>query len=157
MPIASVPDEAIDRDALVAASRLKEGIAGVLALAAVTDLHDAHARDLGSGAVAEQLPSVAGRGRRGGASGSQTDPDHAPLTDQARLAVNSDEVPRLEGERRFGVGDPTARQHAEPQGLPRLHRRTYRRRSVKNVDDAGHLIAPEHHVEIPSGAMRQGA
>ena len=79
------------------------------------------------------------------------------MTDDPRDAVDSDEVPRFEDERRYGLGNPAARQHTEPYLLPRLRHHIDRQRPVQDVNRARHAITSVHHVEIPSGAMRQGA
>lgn len=106
--------------ALVAASRLKEGIAGVLALAPVTDLHDAHARDLGSGAVAAFL---------GGPAGSRPD------LDPVRCPEPASPVTVIHGARDSIV--PIAQAHALALAWPNACR-------IVVVDDAAHfeLIDP---------------
>jgi len=106
--------------ALVAASRLTEGIAGVLALAPVADLHDAYARDLGSGAVAAFL---------GGPAGSRPD------LDPVRCPEPTSPVTVIHGARDSIV--PIAQTHALALAWPNACRMTV-------VDEAAHfeLIDP---------------
>jgi acetyl esterase/lipase len=106
--------------ALIAASRLPESIAGVLALAPVADLHDAQALDLGSGAVTEFL---------GGPASSRPD------LDPVRCPEPASPVTVVHGARDSIV--PIAQAHALALAWPGTCR-------VVVVDDAAHfeLIDP---------------